>query len=246
MAPRYTDVEMLAFLKEHYSKGLPLSRYCWSKSRPSGACCLRVYDLRFGTWNNALTLAGLPISEKHPPEEVVCLHCGVSFPKLHKDIQKSPNHYCSRSCAITRHNQEKPKRQKQGTCCVCQTSIVSTRKFCRQCLPIATPLRDDMTKAEVLQGKHGAAKIRNHSRLRKMRQGIKICCLVCGYDRTIDVAHIKPVSKFPDTALISEINSLENLVFLCPNHHRELDSHLLDLHVYLVDGKGFEPLTVKL
>lgn len=44
------------------------------------------------------------------------------------------------------------------------------------------------------------------------------CCL-CGYDKHIEIAHIKAVSDFSDETLISEINNIDNLVPLCPNHH---------------------------
>lgn len=45
------------------------------------------------------------------------------------------------------------------------------------------------------------------------------CCVVCGYNKQIEVAHIKAVSEFEDTVTISEINNINNLVALCPNHH---------------------------
>ena len=37
------------------------------------------------------------------------------------------------------------------------------------------------------------------------------------------------VSDFDDSALISEINSKDNLIALCPNHHWEYDHGLLKL-----------------
>jgi hypothetical protein len=54
-------------------------------------------------------------------------------------------------------------------------------------------------------------------------------CLICGYDKHTDIAHIKSVSSFPDDAKISEINSSENLMALCPNHHWEFDSGLIKI-----------------
>lgn len=54
-------------------------------------------------------------------------------------------------------------------------------------------------------------------------------CAICGYDRHIEVAHIKAVSEFDDNATINEINSLDNLIGLCPNHHWEYDNGLLKL-----------------
>jgi len=54
-------------------------------------------------------------------------------------------------------------------------------------------------------------------------------CAICGYDKHVEVAHIKSVSDFPDTALIKEINSIDNLIGLCPNHHWEYDNGILTL-----------------
>jgi len=52
-------------------------------------------------------------------------------------------------------------------------------------------------------------------------------CAICGYNKHIEIAHIKAVSEFPNDALISEINDISNLVALCPNHHWEFDNGLL-------------------
>lgn len=57
-------------------------------------------------------------------------------------------------------------------------------------------------------------------------------CIVCGYNKHYEVAHIKAVSDFTDDALISEINDIDNLIALCPNHHWEYDNENLDLNIY--------------
>lgn len=57
-------------------------------------------------------------------------------------------------------------------------------------------------------------------------------CIVCGYDKTYEVAHIKSVSEFDEEALISDINNVDNLVALCPNHHWEFDHIGIDLSEY--------------
>ncbi|MCI0560173.1 MAG: HNH endonuclease, partial [Nitrososphaera sp.] len=74
-----------------------------------------------------------------------------------------------------------------------------------------------------------ASSIRTHARKVYYASGGARCCFVCGYDRYIEVCHIRDVSDFPDEALISEINSVNNLVGLCPNHHRELDKGFLTI-----------------
>ena len=54
-------------------------------------------------------------------------------------------------------------------------------------------------------------------------------CEICGYTHHVEVAHIKPVSGFPESATIREINSIDNLIGLCPNHHWEYDNGILEL-----------------
>ena len=52
-------------------------------------------------------------------------------------------------------------------------------------------------------------------------------CLICGYKKHYEIAHIKSVSSFENNVLIEEINNISNLVALCPNHHYEFDNNLL-------------------
>ena len=47
------------------------------------------------------------------------------------------------------------------------------------------------------------------------------------------MAHIKAVSDFNDDTLISEINDIDNLIALCPNHHWEYDNTDFDITSYL-------------
>lgn len=59
--------------------------------------------------------------------------------------------------------------------------------------------------------------------------GNEMKCAVCGYSKHVEIAHKKAVSEFPDSTLISEINSIDNLIALCPNHHWEYDNGILKL-----------------
>ena len=58
-------------------------------------------------------------------------------------------------------------------------------------------------------------------------------CIVCGYDKHYEVAHVQSVSEFSDDALISEINNIDNLIALCPNHHWEYDNANLDISKHI-------------
>ena len=54
-------------------------------------------------------------------------------------------------------------------------------------------------------------------------------CYICGYDKHVEIAHIKPVSEFDDNTTIAEINNIDNLIALCPNHHWEYDNGFLKI-----------------
>ena len=45
----------------------------------------------------------------------------------------------------------------------------------------------------------------------------------------VELCHIKPIASFKDSALLSEVNSKNNIVQLCPNCHWELDHGILKL-----------------
>jgi 5-methylcytosine-specific restriction endonuclease McrA len=65
--------------------------------------------------------------------------------------------------------------------------------------------------------------IRINARKVLAESNIKKSCKVCGYSVHVEVCHIKSISSFTETDTISQVNSLENLVYLCPNHHWEYD-----------------------
>ena len=54
-------------------------------------------------------------------------------------------------------------------------------------------------------------------------------CQMCGFDVVVHVCHIKAVGDFDDNALLSEINHLDNLIYLCPNHHAMFDLGLIQV-----------------
>lgn len=56
-------------------------------------------------------------------------------------------------------------------------------------------------------------------------------CKNCGYNKHVEVCHIKSVASFPGDATLFEINNEENLIYLCPNCHWEFDNNQLSLHL---------------
>jgi len=136
--------------------------------------------------------------------------------------------FCNSSCAASFNNRLFPKKKAAKKVCInCLRSFSPPNqriKTCSECRPLRSKPRNlrDLSKQEagrVIIGKHA---------MRVMADRLKTCS-VCGYDKFVDVCHIKPVAAFSSQAKLKEINACDNLVYLCPNHHREYDRGLLNL-----------------
>lgn len=94
----------------------------------------------------------------------------------------------------------------------------------------------EMTKGELITKRgypNARAAICHHARTIYNQSNKLKHCIVCGYKNHYEVAHIISVSDFPDDVFVSDINNLDNLVALCPNHHWEYDKNILNLKPYL-------------
>lgn len=145
--------------------------------------------------------------------------------------------YCSKSCAAITNNKV-PKR-KRLRLCVCGNGVKSNYKFCEACvidgkhLRGGVPLHNKTIKEACTRvGANKFDNIRKHS-LRAAKP-LGRSCQKCGYSKHVEVCHKTPISKFPDSTLISVVNNINNLLVLCPNCHWEFDN---------VVGVGFEPTT---
>lgn len=149
--------------------------------------------------------------------------------------------FCSQSCAAIFNNSKNPKRKKRVWHCE-RCGQIKERKtkyqhICDDCLK--RPRRDmykykttgDLRSVYKSKGWHRQnvfTYIREQAR-RIYKKSKPSTCVSCGYTKHVEICHIKQVSEYPDDALISEINSLDNLVALCPNCHWEFDHGLLKL-----------------
>lgn len=153
-----------------------------------------------------------------------CLHCNkeTSNPK-----------YCSKSCSAKANNVLFPKKIKTNSCKGCKISITSSRTYCDLCWttrPTYSTLRDKpLSQVRGERRYQKSSYIREHSRSVFLKNNPNPKCYNCAYDKHIEVCHIKAISSFEDSTLISEINSISNLVGLCPNCHWEFDHGILQL-----------------
>ncbi len=56
-------------------------------------------------------------------------------------------------------------------------------------------------------------------------------CHNCGYDKHVEICHIRAIGDFPDETPVSVVSGIENLVALCPNCHWEFDRGLLKIEI---------------
>lgn len=167
---------------------------------------------------------------KHCNEK--CLFCG----------KKTGNpKFCDRSCAASYNNIEFPKRtvETQNLCMYCGTfcfpspsmkeSGISRCKKCWQENKIAA--FGNKTKGELVAestsyaSKHRYEKIRQYGKRLSEFYGWKSSsCEKCGYSKHTELCHKKSIQSFTDNTKVSTINSRDNIIYLCPNCHWELDN----------------------
>lgn len=180
-------------------------------------------------------------------KKCICANCGKSIIRRLSQM-KSPkgNVFCSQACAARTNNLGKQKNPpKERTCKICNITFFRTSshrptKFCKTCWPkyqeeSGRKYYEELTigdyrNRESVSGKHPSwvhAHIRSFARSWHAEL-TKLPCEVCGYDKHIELCHVRPISSFPDSALLKEVNSRENIRVLCPNHHWELDNQPKD------------------
>ena len=150
-----------------------------------------------------------------------CLQCGE--PTLNPK-------FCSRTCAATFNNKEFPKRErKQFFCESCGNEAIYRRRFCTKCNPNSGVDWALRTLASLRSLADFHSRIRQLARKAYHDLGKPNRCVNCGYSKHLEICHLRPIQNFDGATPISEINSPNNLVALCPNCHWELDNGLLTL-----------------
>ena len=151
---------------------------------------------------------------------MLCLNCS----------QETTNpKFCSRSCSVSYNNKRNAKRKPEGICKKCGESTSSTRVYCKSCWVVRNIVDIDITLEEAVYKKHHVssayALVRSRART-KVKNELQ-SCENCGYDKHVEVAHIKAINSFPKDTKLSVINHRDNLKLLCPNCHWEFDNNLL-------------------
>jgi len=145
-----------------------------------------------------------------------CLHCGNIIEMLphQKTNEVRVKKFCNQSCATTFNNMNRVKKEKP-----IKIKKVRPKQF---------DYLNFLTKKELydLRGVYYKfrATIRRQAHHNFMTSDKPKKCIACGYEKHVEVCHIKSVSEFDDNVTISEINHIDNLIGLCPTHHWEFDN----------------------
>lgn len=169
-----------------------------------------------------------------------CKNCGFEFYKKSSQSKSDwfSRIYCSKSCAAKSNNRLFPKRiaPKFRECFKCRVRIeYNKRRYCDECRKNLKPKSTVIhkTKKELFKSRRNwqsaRTSIRRIAQVTIEKTGIEKCCYVCGYSKHVHICHKKSVSSFDNSATVQEINNISNLVYLCPNHHWELDNMILTL-----------------
>lgn len=151
-----------------------------------------------------------------------CLFCNNDFICIKYKNKKFCNNICYRE-----HINNKVNRCKN-----CNKKIYQKSTYCKSCY-VPKKTFETKTIQECIytsgQDSNRYTKIRDSAK-RKYRSEIKNSrCENCGFNRHIQVCHIKSISSFSVDTLINVVNDISNLVGLCPNCHKDLDHGYLDI-----------------
>ena len=165
-------------------------------------------------------------------KKVSCKNCNTVTIKTNAEIKKSKSGFlfCSSSCAAEYNNKLIPKRIKTRTCKYCSKLLHSSTL----CIDHYIERETNINKLKTIKKKDiESSKIRSYKR-EWNKDLSKKSCAKCGYNRHVELAHIKAVSEFCDETEIGVINNPSNILPLCPTCHwgcdngfREEYSHLL-------------------
>lgn len=164
--------------------------------------------------------------------DLLCSQCGKTFYRSPAE-RKLNNNYCSRTCANqaqSRAIQDAPNlRTTEGTevkCIHCGNSFYvkphrhKKAKYCsRACFHAQRFGRSLRAGEKNIEGTNnpnykGTSNLVTARLTGRKHLGTK--CMICGWDEITDIHHIIPRRH-------GGTNNIENLIVLCPNHHRLAD-----------------------
>lgn len=176
---------------------------------------------------------------------VECKKCATKFDKRECDIKRTKNNFCTKSCAAQFNNLGKQKNPPRIRICKnCGNNFTNIGKrrgtiLCKECAERHNTKINYYKSCTILQyhslpsvkNKHPSwlnAHVRNFARSWN-KHLTKLPCQKCGYTFHVELCHIKAIKSFGPEDILGVINSPENLLVLCRNHHWEFDNSILNI-----------------
>jgi len=179
---------------------------------------------------------------------VKCENCGKEF-KILKGVynQSETKHFfCNRSCAATYNNKVRVKKSDiiwvngssrgYNKCPICGKLKYYKSELCSNCRNKEKRKIKERTLGSYVDGKKyltsKCGEIRKDARRTIEESKRERVCAYCHnheFDDILEVHHLKGILEFDRSATIGEINDEDNLVWLCPNHHKMLEMGLIKL-----------------
>lgn len=153
----------------------------------------------------------------------LCLTCKQVIKVTKKVYEAREKKFCNRKC-FGKNQSKKYEENKKPK--VKSEPKLRIRKVVESIIPNKT-LQELKEKGKNYQSRRSI--ICKNARVTLNRHDANQTCKVCNYSLHVEVCHVKPVKSFSIDAKISEINALENLIYLCPNHHWEFDNGYLKI-----------------
>lgn len=176
-----------------------------------------------------------------------CKTCEKEVKKSSSVIRrnKTGNFFCNQKCSSAHNNKgviRNPKKTRVCNRCDKEYQTISSgedihtsKLICRECASINIDYKS-MAKGEYEKTLSETAKknasLNTHIRAfnNSWNKDLKsLPCQKCSYHKHVELAHIKAVRLFTKNDLLSDINSSDNLLALCPNCHWEFDNGHLKL-----------------
>lgn len=182
---------------------------------------------------------------------VKCKNCGKEF-RIKKGTynkNKTKNFFCSHSCSAIFNNKIRNLNRKTDTlwigekykrgynkCPICGKLKYYKSELCSDCRNKEKRKIKERTLGSYIDGKKylttRCSEIRKDARRTIEESAKEKVCAYCHnheFDAILEVHHIKGILEFDRTSTVREINSEDNLIWLCPNHHKMLELGLIKL-----------------
>ena len=135
-----------------------------------------------------------------------CKHCGEPF-----EVWASSRRaiFCSTKCC------KDYKKSKYGSCRLKIDDVGSESK--------------GSLKAKTINWQQWRCVITDHAQKKMSEKDDAYSCRVCGYTTYNEICHLKSVADFDDSITLDVINNIDNLVYMCRNHHWEFDHGIITI-----------------